>query len=121
MSINGIDFVCTVCHKPFVIDCENYHGEFDHPPSEPVCPDCDHPCDTCDGGGRVEVRSQDPQDDYEVPCPECNADGDGFSKSELANIDRIRRQNAKHWRNTWGDEDRGDWLYEQRKDREALR
>jgi hypothetical protein len=121
MSINGIDFVCTVCNQLFVIDNEVYRGEFDHPPSEPICPDCDHPCDTCDGEGRVTVRSQDPQDDYDVPCPDCNAAGDGFSKSELANIDRIRRQNVKHWRNTWGDDDRGDWLYEQRKDREAQR
>lgn len=56
------------------------------------------PCDTCDGDGRVWVHSQDPQDDYEVPCPECNQDGGGFSKSELENVDRIRRRNARFWR-----------------------
>ena len=58
----------------------------------------DQECSACLGERRVWVHSQDPQDDYEVPCPECNKAGDGFSKSELANIDRIRRQNAKHWR-----------------------
>lgn len=37
---DGIDFVCEVCHKKFSIPCDQYRGQFDHPPSEPICGEC---------------------------------------------------------------------------------
>lgn len=37
----GIDFVCSECGLPFVIPTEDYRGQFDHPPAEPICPDCE--------------------------------------------------------------------------------
>ena len=99
--MSGIKFICDECGREFVIPVEHYEGQFDHPPSVPICADCteaDEVCVSCANERRVWVRSSDPQDDYEVPCPECNADGDGFSKSELAYISRIRQRNAKFWR-----------------------
>jgi hypothetical protein len=62
----------------------------------------DRECGACLGEKRVWVRSNDPQDDYEVPCPDCNPDAEGFSKSELAYIDNIRRRNARLWRRYGG-------------------
>lgn len=37
---DGITFNCTVCGCDFTIPCEDYEGQFDHPPSEPVCNEC---------------------------------------------------------------------------------
>ena len=41
MSDDGIDFVCTECGQPFCVPFQHYMGQFDHPPSEPICPDCE--------------------------------------------------------------------------------
>jgi hypothetical protein len=36
----GIDFVCTECQTKFWLASEDYHGQWDHPPREPICPAC---------------------------------------------------------------------------------
>ena len=34
----GIDFQCEVCRKTFYV--RDYDGRWDHPPGEPICPEC---------------------------------------------------------------------------------
>ena len=37
----GIDFQCEVCRKTFYVPYDEYHGQWDHPPNEPICPECE--------------------------------------------------------------------------------
>jgi hypothetical protein len=37
---DGHDFVCDECGKAFVVPFDDYHGQFDHPPSVPLCDEC---------------------------------------------------------------------------------
>ncbi len=73
--------LCPVCHGT---------GDVGAPTSDddPTCPECD-------GAGRLEVSMSDPQDDYEIPCPTCNPQGDGFSKTDLAWIEKAHVRNAR--------------------------
>jgi hypothetical protein len=41
---DGHDFNCDICGRRFVVDFDAYEGEFDHPPSVPVCDDCQEDC-----------------------------------------------------------------------------
>lgn len=36
----GHDFQCEECRKTFVVPFDEYHGQFDHPPSVPICDEC---------------------------------------------------------------------------------
>ena len=36
----GHRFHCDECHTEFVVPFDDYLGEFDHPPSVPLCQDC---------------------------------------------------------------------------------
>jgi hypothetical protein len=36
----GHDFQCDTCRKTFVVPFDEYDGQFDHPPSVPVCDEC---------------------------------------------------------------------------------
>ena len=36
----GLEFVCEECDREFLIPFDEYRGQFDHPPSVPICPDC---------------------------------------------------------------------------------
>jgi hypothetical protein len=38
--MSGIKFICDECGREFVIPVEHYEGQFDHPPSVPICPEC---------------------------------------------------------------------------------
>jgi hypothetical protein len=40
MKHNGHDFQCETCRKTFTVPFDEYHGQFDHPPSEPECDEC---------------------------------------------------------------------------------
>ncbi len=42
---DGIPFMCVECGYEFFIDPRDYRGQFDHPPSEPVCPECQEKLD----------------------------------------------------------------------------
>ena len=37
---DGLEFVCEECEREFVIPFDEYRGQFDHPPSVPICPEC---------------------------------------------------------------------------------
>lgn len=37
---DGISFICVDCGYEFFIQPQDYRGQFDHPPSEPRCPEC---------------------------------------------------------------------------------
>lgn len=77
MSETGIDFVCTECKKTFWIPSADYEGQFDHPPSEPICPDCEErlECEHCGGTGLVTLYGVMVGgvvgDADEQPCPHC--------------------------------------------------
>ena len=68
------EFVCDECGTLFEIAIDDYRGQFDHPPSVPICPDC---------MDRHEAHG------LKCRCGDCLAD-------------------------------KGDWLYEQRKDKESM-
>ena len=36
----GHQFTCDECGAEFVVPFDDYRGEFDHPPSVPLCQDC---------------------------------------------------------------------------------
>jgi hypothetical protein len=38
---NMLDFVCVRCDKTFHLHGMEYDGRWDHPPGEPVCPECE--------------------------------------------------------------------------------
>ena len=40
MSPDDLDFECEVCGYTFWIRPRDYHGQWDHPPNVPVCPEC---------------------------------------------------------------------------------
>ena len=72
---DGQEFICDECGTLFVIPFDEYEGQFDHPPSVPLCAAC------------LEKRESH---GTKCRCRDCQ-------------------------------DDKGDWLYEQQKDREALR
>jgi hypothetical protein len=37
---DGHNFVCDECGKAFVVPFGDYDGQFDHPPSVPLCDEC---------------------------------------------------------------------------------
>jgi hypothetical protein len=40
MKPEGHDFVCDECGEAFVVPFDEYDGQFDHPPSVPICDEC---------------------------------------------------------------------------------
>ena len=38
--MEGHKFTCDECGREFVIPYAHYEGQFDHPPSVPICPEC---------------------------------------------------------------------------------
>jgi hypothetical protein len=42
MKPEGHEFKCGICRETFVIPFDDYFGQFDHPPSEPICDECDY-------------------------------------------------------------------------------
>jgi hypothetical protein len=44
LEAKGHDFNCDICGRRFVVDFDAYQGEFDHPPSVPVCDACADDC-----------------------------------------------------------------------------
>jgi hypothetical protein len=38
----GIDFECSVCGRKFYLACGDYEGQWDHPPNEPICRQCEY-------------------------------------------------------------------------------
>lgn len=74
-----IDFTCTDCGLVFGIPTEEYRGQFDHPPAEPVCDACRERaegCHACDGSGYVKSHPLQHSGDPRMPfCPVCKGDG----------------------------------------------
>lgn len=44
-----MDFECEVCRQTFWVRPRDYHGQWDHPPNVPVCPEC-----STDSAGEVQ-------------------------------------------------------------------
>jgi hypothetical protein len=38
---NMLDFICVRCERKFYLHGMDYDGRWDHPPGEPVCPECE--------------------------------------------------------------------------------
>ena len=38
--MSGHSFMCDECGAAFIVPFAEYHGQFDHPPSVPVCNSC---------------------------------------------------------------------------------
>jgi hypothetical protein len=53
-TIDGHDFQCEDCRQMFIVPFEDYHGQFDHPPSVPICDECADPTPWCNCCGAKE-------------------------------------------------------------------
>ena len=61
-----IEFNCVHCERDFLF--ENYEGQFDHPPAEPVCDCCQAQLECLRCGGTGYTRTWRGQ---RTPCVDC--------------------------------------------------